>query len=254
MHPCPARPASLARAPPPRGGGHHSAAVPRRRRLFRTPARQLVTSQASRPGHVDDINDGREPPPEPHGRRDAVVQAELECPDPLVGGVVVPEAVLEPPRRRTRRTPTLRPARRCSGGAPPAAGTAPSRRRAPATVEGATSRTIPCRGTGTVATTPRRCASVDGGLGPPYVLASLCRLPRSRLVLLLLGARIAGVADGRLTTARRRPLASGQRRALLRLSLLRPPRARRESTAQQAALPTVHRSLTLTTIPTSSED
>merc|ERR1719291_292733 len=126
MHPCPARPASLARAPPPRGGGHHSAAVPRRRRLFRTPARQLVTSQASRPGHVDDVNDGREPPPEPHGRRDAVVQEELECPDPLVGGVVVPEAVLEPPRRRTRRTPTLRPARRRSGGAPPAAGTAPS--------------------------------------------------------------------------------------------------------------------------------
>merc|ERR1719291_1136498 len=129
MHPCPARPASLSRAPPPRGGGHHSAVVPRRRRLFRTPARQLVTSQASRPRHVDDVNDGRELPPEPHGRRDAVVQVELECPDPLVGGVVVPEAVLEPPRRRTRRMTTLRPARRRSGGAPPAAGTAPSRRR-----------------------------------------------------------------------------------------------------------------------------
>ena len=43
----------------------------------------------------------------------------------------------------------------------------------------------------------------------------------------------------RLTTVRRR-LASGQRRALLRLSLLRPPRARRDE--HGTALPTVHRS------------
>ena len=43
----------------------------------------------------------------------------------------------------------------------------------------------------------------------------------------------------RLTTVQRR-LASGQQRALLRLSLLRPPRARRDE--HGTALPTVHRS------------
>ena len=42
-----------------------------------------------------------------------------------------------------------------------------------------------------------------------------------------------------MTTVQRR-LASGQRRALLRLSLLRPPRARRDE--HGTALPTVHRS------------
>ena len=87
---------------------------------------------------------------------------------------------------------------------------------------------------------PRRCASVDGGLGPSYALASLCRLPRGRLVLLLVRARIAGVAERRLTATVQRRLASGQRRGLLRLSLLRPPRARRDE--HGTALPTVHRS------------
>merc|ERR1719291_1544757 len=244
MHPCPARPASLARAPPPRGGGHHSAAVPRRRRLFRTPARQLVTSQASRPGHVDDINDGQEPPPEPHGRRDAVVQAELECPDPLVGGVVVPAAVLEPPRRRTRRTPTLRPARRRSGGAPPAAGTAPSRRR-PRTVEGATSRTIPCRGTGTVAATPRRCTPVAwSAVRPRLTLPPSPQPPRS-----------SSTGSSNRRGGRRTIDDSSTQTACFVWSATRPAALVSPAAAEgekgehgTAALPTVHRSLT-TTIP-----
>ena len=155
-----------------------------------------------------------------HGKR----QLRKNWHHPLVGGGGVPEAVLEPPRRRTRSTP-VSPACQTSQRQR-AAGRRNSPLPAPATAEGATFRTIPCRGTGTVATTPRRCASVDGGLGPPYVLASLSRLPRSRLVLLLLRARISGGGGRRLTTARSRPLASGQRRALLRSSLLQPPRAR----------------------------
>ena len=145
------------------------------------------------------------------------------------------------PTNSVRRTPN----QRRTSGLPDVA--AAARRRpqeqllpAPATIEGATSRTIPCQGTGTVATTPRRCASVDGGLGSPYVHASLCRLPRGRLVLLLLRARIAGVADRRLTTARRRPLASGRRRALLRLLVSSPAAAEGEK-GEHGTAP-VHRS------------
>ena len=133
--------------------------APRRRRLVLTPARQLVTGQASRPRPVDDVNDDRELPPNhtddetPSSRRNSNALSRRWASSSSL--------------RRSLNRPSLYP----QNADPPACQTSPRRRAAgrrntpPSAGHGrATFRTISCRGIGTVPTMPRRCASVDGAL------------------------------------------------------------------------------------------
>ena len=155
------------------------------------PARRLVTGQAGRPRPVDDVNDGRELPPNhtddetPSSRRNSnalsrrwasssSLRRSLNRPSSYPQNADPPACQTSPRRRAAGRRNT-----------PPSAGHGRGRDLQDDLLPGDRNR-------------PHDAAPVRvrrRGLGLSYVLASLCRLPRGRLVLLLVRARIAGVAD-----------------------------------------------------------
>ena len=193
-----------------------------------------MTGQAGRPRPVDDVNDGRELPPNhmdeetPSSRRNSNALSRRWASSSslrrsLNRPLLYPQNA-DPPACQTS------PRRRAAGrrNTPPSAGHGRGRDLQDDPLPGDRNRP---HDAAPVRVRRRGSRSV---VRPRLALPPSPRPPRSS------SSKSSNRRGGRRLTTVQRRLASGQRRALLRLSLLRPPRARRDE--HGTALLTVHRS------------